>query len=114
MVFKRAVPILLITLLLIAGCVATKQNMHSTNLTVEQEVIALMEQYEVWYQLAPEEVKAEWKKVFDPAFQKLDLLMDTYNNMVRNGMTTVTIIGEINRVKTQIMMELVRRQANEG
>jgi hypothetical protein len=93
----------------------SKQNVYSTNTMWEEEVITLAEQYQLWYSLATPEIQAEWKKVFDPAFIQLDLLMDSYSNMVKNGLTTTTIIVEINKIKTQIMIELVRRQtANEG
>ena len=109
MKYKHFLPILLVTFMLLAGCAA--QNKYSVNLTIEAEVAAVMEQYAMWYSLATPEIQADWQKTFTPAFEKMDLLMDTYHNMVKNDLTTESILLEINRLKTQIMMELVKRQA---
>jgi hypothetical protein len=87
------------------------ENVYQKNLTVEAEVAAVMEKYELWYQMADEETKAEWNKVFDPAFDKLDLLMDSYHNMVESGLTTTAILREIDNIKTRIMIELVKRHS---
>jgi hypothetical protein len=94
------------------GC--TAKNMYSTNITWEREVAVIAEQYEMWYQLAPEETRAVMRDNIDPIFKRLDLLMDTYHNMVSQGLDTTSIILEVNRLKTALMIELVRRQANGG
>ena len=106
---KRIVAIMLVTFMLMVGCAV--QNKYSVNLTIESQVASVMEQYTVWYELAPPEIQEQWKAAFTPAFEKMDLLMDTYHNMVKNDLTTASILLEINRLKTQIMMELVKRQS---
>ena len=113
---KKTVTLMLVTFMLLSGCAAMQQqNMYTTQLTVEQGVVLLMERYEMYYQLASEETKQEWSKVFDPAFEKLDLLLDTYTQLVADGMDTVSILNTINTLKTSIMIELVRRnQQDEG
>lgn len=101
--------ILVALCVIVIGC--APQNQYSINLTVESEAAALTEQYNLWYSMMEPTVRAEWDTVFDPAFLRMDQLLDTYHNMVANGMSTQTIILEINKLKTQIMMELVKRRA---
>ena len=97
--------------LFLGACAA--QNKYSVNLQTEAAVAGVMEQYEIWYQLADEETKAQWKKDFDPALIELDLLMDTYHNMVLIGDDTTLLLAEINKLKTRIMIELTRRMAEK-
>lgn len=109
---RKFAPLLFICLFVMtmgATC-ATTQNPYQTNLTIEAEVATVMEQYEAWYQLADAETRAQMSTIFDPAFDKLDLLMDTYHNMVAQGLTTEAILREINMLKTRIMIELAKQQ----
>ena len=107
---KYAKPVLtLFLIVLIAGCAA--QNAYQTNLTVEAEVAALAEQYTAWRQMMEPEVQEDWDKIFVPAFSQLDSLMDSYHNLLANNMETITIVNEINRLKTQIMIALTKKMA---
>ncbi len=97
----------------VTGCLATTQtapvNAYRTNLTIEAEVAAVMEKYELWYQAADPEMRAKMEATFDKAFDKLDLLMDTYADMLASGMTTDAIVREIDNLKTRIMIELAKQ-----
>lgn len=111
----KTVGILLLVLALLSGCFAVgNKNVYETNATLEVQVTKLMERYEMWYQLASEDVQAEWRDFFDPAFERLDLMMDTYNQLVLDGMDTVSILQSIDALKTQIMLELIRRNQENG
>lgn len=115
---KKFVPIfvtLVLVLFTLNGCVTTgaPQNKYETNLSVEAQFTALVNQYEIWYQMADEATKKEWKAKFDPVFIHLDTLMDSYHNMVAADQDTALIISEINRIKTKIMIELTRRMAEK-
>ena len=113
--FKRkkvtVVPILLLVALFLVACAMTQQNRYQQNLTIEAEIAAVMEQYDVWYQMMTPEIQAQWTPIFQPAFEQLDLLMDSYHNMLANDLETMTILAEINRLKTRIMIELTKRMA---
>jgi len=113
--FKKLIsaPILLFILIVFIGCAMTQQNKYEQNLTTEAQVAAIMEQYDIWYQMMSPDVQADWDKVFTPAFDQLDLLMDSYHNIVANNLETVTILAEINRLKTRIMIELTKRMADK-
>jgi hypothetical protein len=97
--------------MLVVSCGA--QNRYSVNLQTEAAIAGIAEQYDVWYQLADPETQAEWKQLFDPAFAQLNLLMDSYHNMLAVGEDTTMILAEINKLKTQIMIELTRRMAEK-
>jgi hypothetical protein len=110
----RNVGIMLVLLTLFTGCVTTG-NVYQTNATISEQVVTLMERYELWYQAADPETQAEWREYFDPMFEQLDLLMDTYDQMVADGMDTVSILEQIDRLKTYLMIQLIKRnQENEG
>jgi len=116
---RKAIPILAILVLIFTiscnyGCKMATENVYKHNLTVEGEVTAVMEKYELYYRAADAETRAEWSKVFDPAFDKLDLLMDTYHEMVASGLTTEAILREIDNLKTRIMIELAKRHSKGG
>jgi hypothetical protein len=110
----RTVGILLIVLTLLTACAVGSKNVYETNATVEAQVVTLMERYEMYYQLADENTQAEWRDYFDPMFERLDLAMNTYNQMVADGMDTITILQAIDSLKTQIMIELIRRNQENG
>ena len=110
----RTAGILLLLSALLFGCVATGQNVYQTNATIGAQVATLMERYEMYYQLADPETQAEWRDYFDPMFEQLDLMMNTYDQMVMDGMDTVTILTAIDRLKTQLMLELIRRNQENG
>ena len=104
--------VLLCVSVILMACPA--QNQYSVNLTIEQEVAALMEQYDLWYELAPPEVQEEWRGVFGKAFAEMDLMLDTYHELLAHDMSTESVIMQINQLKTRIMMTLIhRRAANE-
>jgi len=105
---------ILLVMLALFGCVTGGQNVYQTNATIGEQVVTLMERYEMYYQLADPETQAEWKEYFDPMFEKLDLMMNTYDQMVMDGMDTVTILTAIDKLKTQLMLELIRRNQENG
>ena len=106
--------ILVVLCFIVIGC--APQNQYSVNLTVEAEVAALTEQYNLWYNMMEPDIRAEWETVFDPMFLEIDRLLDSYHTAIDRGMTTQTVISEINKLKTRIMMELIKRKvvADEG
>ncbi|NIP33135.1 hypothetical protein GWN26_09235 [Candidatus Saccharibacteria bacterium] len=115
---RKLVPILVALVLVwvtLNGCVTTgaPQNIYETNLSVEAQFTALVNQYEIWYQMADEATQKEWKETFDPVFIHLDTLMDSYHNMVAADQDTTAIIAEINRIKTRIMIALTRSMAEK-
>ena len=110
----KNVGILLVMVTLFTGCVVGGQNVYQTNATIGEQVTTLMERYEMYYQLADPETQAEWKEYFDPMFEKLDLMMNTYDQMVLDGMDTLTILTAIDKLKTQLMLELIRRNQENG
>jgi len=110
----KIVGILLLLPTLLSGCVATSQNVYQTNATIGEQVVTLMERYEMYYQLADAETQAEWREYFDPLLEHLNVMMNTYDQMVMDGMDTVTILSSIDRLKTQIMIELIRRNQENG
>ena len=107
-VSKHAI-ILVALCFIVIGCAA--QNQYSVNLTIEEEVTVLTEQYNLWYNMMDPDVQAEWSPIFDPVFLRIDQLLDTYHAMVANGMSAQGAVLEINRLKTVIMMELIKRKA---
>jgi len=106
---KIMVLLVLLCAFVISACAA--QNQYSVNLTIEQEITALADQYALWYELAPPEVQKQWKKVFDPAFYEIDLLLDTYHELLLHDMSTEAVIMQINQLKTRIMMALIKNRA---
>jgi hypothetical protein len=109
----RNIGVCLFLLALVVGCVTTG-NQYQINATVGEQVVTLMERYEMYYQLADPETQAEWKEYFDPMFEKLNLMMNTYDQMVADGMDTITILTAIDKLKTQLMFELIRRNQENG
>lgn len=100
-------------LMLVVFFVCTAQtcggkNVYETNVSIDNQVTTLMEQYADWYDAADQATQTRWKETIDPAMAQLDLLLSSYHNMIDLGQDTKIIISEITRIKTRIMIMLTK------
>lgn len=108
----RSVAVLVAVMFLFA-C-AGQQNIYSTNMAIEKQVKRLADKYELWYQAAPPEVQGEWKKDIDPVFIRIDELLDVYHDLVAEDLGTETVLREIDKLITIIMIKMAEKEANNG
>lgn len=85
------------------------QDAYRVNTTIESEFAALAEQYELWYQMADDDTKANWKKNVDPLFLEADLLLDVYHDALVAGTDPGDPLRQLNALKTKIMVLLAER-----
>ncbi|MHA2344768.1 MAG: hypothetical protein ACXADW_23170 [Candidatus Hodarchaeales archaeon] len=107
---KRLIVLCLILSFAIFACASSST--YKAYITTDKTVTALMEQYEMWYQMADEDQKAEYKEVVDPLFIELDVLMDDWHLLLMAGEDSdeniSEIVSAINHIKSRILTELMK------
>lgn len=104
---KRFMVTFVLLSLIFVGCAST--NTYKAYVIADKELTVLAEQYESWYQMADPEQQANWKADIDPLFIEMDKLLDDWQLLLLAGEETDDIVLAINRIKSRILAELMKR-----
>ena len=96
---------ILVTLVLLLGACAG-QSARVSYVSMEQEFMAMGQQYDVWYKSGNVDAETHGRAVL--LFRSASTLLDSLKLAVLSGQPTSELYLELNKLKTQIIFELTK------